>query len=87
MIDDYLPVYKTNHQRAVFCHIEASLIWLPLLEKVYAKIHGGYDKILYGFAHEVLSTFSLAPCIYQMIPTDFRLEEQDRCWNTLMEAY
>lgn len=87
IIDDYLPVYKSNHKRAVFCHIDPSLIWVPLLEKAYAKIHRGYDKIQYGFAHEVLSTFSRAPCIYQTILTDFRQEEQEKCWNTLLEAY
>ena len=33
-----------------------------LLEKVWAKINGSYSKIVMGYPHEVLTTFSNAPC-------------------------
>jgi calpain-15 len=54
IIDDHLPVFTSNHLRAVFCQIEPGMAWLPLLEKAYAKINGSYEKITWGFAHEVL---------------------------------
>lgn len=33
-------------------------LWLPLLEKAYAKIHGCYERIDGGTIGEVLETFS-----------------------------
>ena len=84
VIDDFFPVFASNNHKAAFCRIVPDLLWLPLLEKAYAKVHGNYINLTQGFTHEVFATFSLAPSLYQLIPTDFRQEEQDKCWGTIL---
>jgi hypothetical protein len=45
-----------------------------LLEKAWAKIKGSYGNISAGCPHEVLNTFSVAPCLYfpvhEQLPPD-----------------
>jgi len=78
-----LPVFAENNQRSAFAHIDPSHIWVVLFEKVYAKIQGTYQKISFGYAHEVLETFSMFPCLYHLINTDFSHAEQEKVWNIL----
>lgn len=45
VIDDFIPVYEDNPNRLVFTRIEEGTLWVLLLEKAFAKIKGGYNKI------------------------------------------
>ncbi|KAL9657108.1 hypothetical protein ABK040_002734 [Willaertia magna] len=52
-IDDYLPVDKEN--RPVFAHCkDPDELWLPLLEKAYAKLHGSYSSLIGGRCNDAL---------------------------------
>jgi len=46
IIDDQIPVFKDNSQRLLFTNVKDGLLWIILVEKAYAKLCGGYDKIL-----------------------------------------
>ena len=55
IIDDYIP-YLFNHEyNKIFSYssLNESYIWLNLLEKAYAKLCGGYDKIQNGEVTEI----------------------------------
>lgn len=49
IIDDRLPVNKKT-KRLIFGHCEdKSELWVPLIEKAYAKLEGSYDSLIGGF--------------------------------------
>lgn len=71
VIDDFIPVFEDNLSRAAFTRAQEGALWVLLLEKAYAKLRGGYGNIVSGFAHEVFSTFTVAPCLSHFIPLSF----------------
>jgi calpain-13 len=53
-IDDYLPI--NNYDEFVFARSEDPMeIWPCILEKAYAKLYSGYDKIVEGKCHRVFA--------------------------------
>ena len=46
-IDDFLPIIKNEDNKLKFLGANSlkSEMWVPLLEKAYAKVYGGYDLI------------------------------------------
>ena len=55
IIDDYIPYLFDIHYNKIFSYssLNQSFIWLNLLEKAYAKLCGGYDKIQNGEVTEI----------------------------------
>jgi len=51
IIDDNLPVYRDNNKRLLFSNILDGLLWVLLIEKAYAKIVGGYHRMIEGSCH------------------------------------
>ncbi len=45
IVDDWLP---TIGGKLTFGHTSNSSIWLPLIEKAWAKLNGNYDRIING---------------------------------------
>ena len=60
IIDDNIPVYKNSTDLA-FSYSNSNDIWVQLLEKVWAKANGGYDKIVFGLSSEVFKAITGAP--------------------------
>lgn len=44
IIDDYVPVNKLGIP--LFCQPNKNEIWVPLLEKAWAKANGSYENII-----------------------------------------
>jgi len=67
-VDDRLPCTKTG--RCAFAHMQdSSCFWLPLLEKAFAKLHGGYGQLIGG---------SLSECLHELQGTpvlDYNLDD------------
>lgn len=58
IIDDRIPVNKTT-QKPIFGHC-ANLheLWVPLIEKAYAKMHGCYENLTAGYIDEGIQEFT-----------------------------
>ncbi|OQR84703.1 hypothetical protein ACHHYP_13038 [Achlya hypogyna] len=60
VVDDYFPVLDDARKMdlsggAAFAHsAHFEELWVPLLEKAYAKYHGGYAALESGFVHHAL---------------------------------
>ena len=60
ILDDFFPVVKgTSSLR--FAKPDKEEIWLPLLEKAFAKTHGGYGSLITCEVSEVIQCFTGVP--------------------------
>ncbi len=82
VVDDKIPCLPSAN-KPIFCQSKTSEVWAILLEKAWAKIHGGYLNVESGRLEESLKALSGAPCNLHMIASD-RMEEDQ--WVELLDA-
>ena len=59
IVDDLFPV---KDDKFLYCQVdEMSKLWVPLIEKAWAKSHSGYSNIEYGRSSECLRDLTGAP--------------------------
>mmetsp|Transcript_12340 Transcript_12340/g.16737 ORF Transcript_12340/g.16737 Transcript_12340/m.16737 type:complete len:166 (+) Transcript_12340:237-734(+) len=58
VVDDYIPCWKDG---PAFSKAHGNELWVILLEKAWAKLHGSYERIEAGFAENVLRDLTGAP--------------------------
>lgn len=63
ILDDYFPAIKlpNNTILPAFTKPYGNELWVLLLEKAWAKLAGGYNRIESGFCHEVFRVLTGAP--------------------------
>ncbi len=59
VVDDQFPCFQGE---PAFSKAHGDELWVLLLEKAWAKIHGSYERIEAGFAENVLRDLTGAPC-------------------------
>ena len=81
ILDDWIPCEAGTLQIA-FNHTQTRELWAILLEKAWAKAHGGYLNIDGGVIREALRDLTGAPCM-----TYFCQEDNEEVhWQRLLEA-
>lgn len=60
-IDDLFPCYP--HGTPLFSQNVNNELWVLILEKAYAKLHGGYYQLRNGFLNEALSDLTGSPTL------------------------
>lgn len=78
-IDDYFPCLD---EEPCFTRAHGNELWVLILEKVWAKLHGSYERIEAGFAHNVMTDLTGAPS-FDLDAGDLGEEE---VWNKLVRA-
>ena len=58
VVDDYIPCHR---RKPCFSNAHGNELWVLLLEKAWAKLHGSYFRIEAGFAENVLHDLTGAP--------------------------
>lgn len=67
-IDDFIPCFPNGDP--MFSRNSTNQIWMMLLEKAYAKLHGGYKNIMYGQVTDALSDLTGCAC------STFKLDDE-----------
>lgn len=76
VVDNYFPC---RTQKPVFSRSKCKELWVMILEKCWAKLHGSYDKIFQGQAYEVFRDLLGAPSYYHKT-------NEDNIWDILIDA-
>ena len=80
-IDDMFPVRKSTN-KPIFSDTETQALWGVILEKVWAKVNGGYGNIIFGYPREVFEAFTP----FTTIPIDIEKENKTTFWKNIREA-
>jgi len=86
-VDDYFPCIPGCDP--IFGRSAHNELWLLILEKAYAKLHGSYLTLKGGYAHEALSDLTGCPCMYYNFGDESVKEMINRgiLWNRIKDAY
>ena len=61
VVDDQIPCLGKNSSRVAFAKSNGAELWVILLEKMWAKLHGHYDRIAGGLEYETIRDLCGAP--------------------------
>ena len=76
LIDDYIPCIDG---RPAFSSANGNELWVIILEKAWAKLHGSYERIVGGQAHHTLRDLLGAPA-YEFATS------LDDTWEKILDA-
>ena len=87
IVDDRIPV-KDKDGKVIFASCkDPNELWVPLLEKAYAKLHGCYKALIGGFSHNALADMTgFCPRLVVLKPGFTGFSEQyspDEVWELL----
>lgn len=80
ILDDQVPCYSSDGQPA-FSRGNGNEIWTMMLEKIWAKVYGGYGNIEGGWAREVLNELTGAPCTSYSPDYEYLFEKIEEATN------
>ena len=67
-MDDYFPCHSWGE--CCFTKARGNELWVLILEKAWAKLHGSYERIEAGLAHNVMRDLTGAPSFELDIETE-----------------
>lgn len=83
-VDDYVPCYKPYGEwKPVFARAKGNELWVLILEKVWAKLHGDYVKIVSGNCRDTFRDMTGAPSFsHQSVDSD----REESIFDILLDA-
>ena len=84
VVDDQFP-YDPYKEQWAFARSKQNELWVLILEKAWAKVHGSYHRTENGTPGEALPVLTGAP-VTNKIHQDFRTWEDKLLWKQIVEA-
>jgi len=86
IVDDLFPCYgKYGNYTPAFNHTKSNELWVMILEKAWAKIHGGYMNISAGLTREALRDLTGASAKTYFFSSSSKKNLQ--LWGKMKEAH
>lgn len=91
IVDDYLPCLDDTagnevNLGAAFAHSRGfEELWVPILEKAYAKYHGGYAALEHGYVHHALHDLTGAESEQIFLAEASRGANKKKLWKSICE--
>lgn len=82
MLDDYIPCSKESGE-PIFTRGNGGEIWVLLLEKLWAKVYGGYARIEAGLTRECLHDLTGGPTKFFLTGNP---SQYDQIWQEILEG-
>jgi len=84
-IDDYFPCDGRN--APIFSRSNGNELWVMLLEKAYAKLHGDYNLLKLGLSREGMIDLTGCPTLWYNLESEEvrRILQADLLWPLLMQ--
>ena len=79
VVDSFIPC---ENERVVFSTANGNELWVLILEKVWAKAHGDYCRIIGGLSHETFRDMTGAPAYLHST----KKIEDDELWKLINDA-
>lgn len=83
-VDDYFPCYPMSGP--MFSRSHGNELWVLILEKAYAKIHGNYFSIKNGQSVDALSDFTGCPTETIIFDKNSDLASNNGLWELLKDC-
>jgi len=88
-IDDFIPCYRNGGP--MFCTATGDELWVILLEKAYAKLHGNYWQLRAGYVSHGMMDLSGCPTQKYNFPSErndyYSIRDYaEDFWNTITDA-
>lgn len=85
-IDDYIPCFY--NAGPMFSRSNGDELWVLLLEKAYAKLHGNYYSLRFGLTQDGLIDMTGCPTSspFDWDPAHLNPADKDTIWTTILEA-
>lgn len=86
IVDDWFPC-RANSGYPIFTYSRDTSIWVLLIEKAWAKVHGSYLQIKCGNSREALHDLTGAPTESVFIKKGSEAEKGGELWEKIKEAF
>lgn len=88
-IDDYIPCHANGGP--IFARNHGNELWVMLLEKAYAKLHGDYSQLQSGFLVHAMADLTGCPTVTEHFPEERHYYNEiedyaDTLWEKLESA-
>uniref|UniRef100_A0A0N4ZRZ8 Calpain catalytic domain-containing protein n=1 Tax=Parastrongyloides trichosuri TaxID=131310 RepID=A0A0N4ZRZ8_PARTI len=85
IIDDFFPCFKGSN-RQIFAVGRRNQLWVPLIEKAFAKAYGSYAMLSAGMSAEGFSALTGAPTQHITLKDEMYLECSDMLWVKIVSS-
>ena len=79
LVDNQIPCTEGQSGQPMFSSANENELWVLILEKAWAKLHGSYERIIGGQAHQTLRDLTGAPGF------EYETSEED-AWDKILDA-